>query len=108
MNRLIALLLIVALLAIGNPAAAGPLGVNMGDPIKPSKGWDTFGFGVERRKYEGDLPFEEIILEGTREHGVCSLMALDWEGRSDKDEYDKIYNLLWGKYGKPYNESQKP
>ena len=37
MNRLMTVLLMLALLAIGNPAAAGPFWVSMADPIKPDK-----------------------------------------------------------------------
>ena len=99
MNRLMALLFMVAVLAIGNTAAAGPFGVNMGDPLKPEPdlGWDTDGFGTERRKYEGSLPFDGIWIFGTREGGVCGLTAFDVE--STESEFDKIKNLLVRKYG---------
>ena len=71
MNRLLALLLMVALLAVGDPAAAGPFGVSMGDPVEPDDGWSAKGFGTERRKYEGSLPFDEIWIFGTQKGSLC-------------------------------------
>ena len=39
MKILMALFSMLAFLAMGNPAAAGPFGVSMGDFIKPDDGW---------------------------------------------------------------------
>lgn len=102
MKVLLTLALMLALLAIGTTAAAGPFGVNMGDPIKPDA-WIAGGFGIEVRIYEGGLPFDRMGLEGTRQGGVCNVRA---EGRVHNREtavelYYNLRVLLVDRYGKP-------
>ena len=126
MKRLLALALMLALLAIGNTAAAGPLGVNMGDPLKPDKGWPANGIGIETRKYKGSLPFDRIEIEGTRDGGVCVVrairlsFALEPESLTPeipevvrirriiyaREHYVDLKALLLRKYGKPSSEVQ--
>lgn len=94
-----ALLALALMLALGNTAAAGPLGVNMGEPIKPDKGWDDYGRGFEFRPYEGPFSFkpENILIEGTQKSGACSLSV-----RFDNHEVLKdLWTRLTIKYGKP-------
>ena len=99
MKRLLALALLVALLAIGNTAAAGPLGVSMGDPIKPNKGWDARGYGTEEREYKGSLPFSSIHIQGTRKGGACGIFVnLPYDGLP----FNNIRDRLEGKHGRPY------
>lgn len=58
-----------------------PFKVCMGDPVKPSAGWSSAGwfssveYGSEEREYEGLFDFDELILDGTREGGVCAVKA---------------------------------
>ena len=106
MNRLMALLLMVALLAIGNTTAAGPFGVSMGDPIEPDDGWNAHGYGIQERNYEGSLPFDGIFIIGTREGGACAVQAFDIE--SSESEFDEIKNLLVKKYGPPETNNPDP
>ena len=115
MKGLLALALMVALLAIGNTAGAGPLGVNMGDPLNAR--WDAKGLGIEMREYKGDLPFDAIVVRGTRDGGACQVVA-GWSVSSreakqalDRDLFKKILPLLDDKYGEPdekeVSEAQK-
>ena len=96
MKTLLALALMVALLAIGNTAAAGLFGVSMGDPIKPDKGWDARGYGTEEREYKGSLPFSSIHIEGTRKGGACGIFA------NHGLPFNNIRDRLEGKHGRPY------
>ena len=105
MKRLLTLALLVALLAIGNTAAAGALGVNMGEPIKPNdrgedKGWDAREFGVEYRPYKGDLPISVIRIRGTRKGGACSVRCSFIPIQSSYPDRD-LMNRLKTKYGQP-------
>ena len=109
MGKLMALFLMIALLAIGTPAAAGPFGVSMGDLFEPDKGWNIKGYGEEKRKYEGDLPFDTITLVGTRKHGVCTVFAVNIEQAKGPAlrSYKNVRNLLINKYGEPGEEEPK-
>ena len=100
MKMLIALSLMVAMLAIGTHAAAGPLGVSMGDSIKPDKGWNQGGFGAESREYKGTFPFLNVFVEGTREGGACSVRVK----MRGSGEYKNLRDRLVGKYGEPSSE----
>ena len=105
MKGLLALALLVALLAIGNTAAAGPLGVSMGEPIKPNvRRWDAKGLGIEMREYKGNLPFDAIAVRGTRDGGACQVVA-GWSESSRKEAFEgdskKVFRLLTDKYGEP-------
>ena len=106
MKRLLALALMVAL---GNTAAAGPLGVSMGDPLKPDGGWSGGGGGFEEREYKGTLPFLVIRIEGTRDGGACAIGAGGEITRKDKalSNYDYLRSLLVDKYGEPDKEEPK-
>lgn len=53
-----------ALLTVGTPAAAGPFGVSMGDPVKLDDGWSPGGFGSKGRESKGALGFDYVVLEG--------------------------------------------
>ena len=125
MKGLLVLALLVALLAIGNTAAAGPFGVNMGDPLKPDRGWNAKGYGSQSRKYKGPKPhfdpdsghrhifetiihlpliFDVITLEGTREHGVCRVILhgyTDFFMGEIEIKFDEMRDLLIDKYGVP-------
>ena len=99
MKGLLALALMAALLAIGNTAAAGPFGVNTGDPIKPDEGWSNNGYGSERRDYKGALPISFIVIQGTRDGGACGLDAhigtrTDYQDRYFFMDYSTIRTLL--------------
>lgn len=110
MKTLLALALMVALLAIGNTAGAGPFGVSMGDPIKPNvDGWGANGLGTEDRKYKGSLPFDIIFIEGMQKGGACQVRAV---GRASSREsalqrYERLRVGLVDKYGKPGKEEPK-
>lgn len=110
MKVLLALALLAALLAIGNTAAACPLGVCMGDPIKPLEGWDAQGLGIELRPYKGTLPFEVILIKGLRKGGACTSAAAGRASSRDNAlrQYKKLRKLLVDKYGKPDKEEPKP
>ena len=110
MKALLALALIVALLAIGNTAAAGPLGVSMGEPIKPLEGWDAQGLGFEVRPYQGTLPFDMIAIQGLRKAGACTSMAIGRASSRDNalQQYNKLRGVLVDKYGKPDKEEPGP
>ena len=96
MKWLLALALMVAL---GNTAAAGPFGVSMREPIKPNVGggWDDYGYGIERREYQGSLPFPFIYIEGTRKGGACGVSVL-FDNHGD---FKDLWTRLTRKYGKP-------
>ena len=106
MKMLIALSLMLSMLAFGNTAAAGPFGVSMGDPIKPTEGWTAQGFVTEAREYKGTLPFEAIFIEGTRKGGAClvRLNGVTSSRESALSEYAVLRKMLIGKYGKPGKE----
>ncbi len=104
MKGLLALALMVALLAIGNTAAAGPLGVSMGDPLKPDEGWNQGGFGAESKEYKGTFPFYELSVEGTRDGGACAVMAVGW--KEARETYKNLRERLSRKYGEPSSEGQ--
>lgn len=102
MKMLIVLSLMLAVLAFGNTAGACPLGVCMGDSIKPDKGWNPTGFGVEKRLYRGELDKGDTALtflwiEGTRKHGACSVAIRPLRAGSEDD----IGRRLERKYGRP-------
>lgn len=99
MKMLIALSLMLAVLAFGNTAGAGPFGVSMGDSIKPKGGWNAKGYGEQTRKYEGSLPLDLLTLAGTREHGVCSVDA-SFHG-AFRVVLKDLRKQLGEKYGKP-------
>ena len=77
--------LMVALLAIGNTAAANrfplgkpdcPFGVCMGDPVKPDGGWGTDVVSMEIVETRSTrLPFQKVHIEGTRLGGACRVIA---------------------------------
>ena len=105
MKTLLVLALMVALLAIRNTAGAGPFGVSMGDPIKPQRGWDAGGYGTEEREYKGNLPFDVILIEGTREGGACRVEAVG-SFNSLNGMHDAIASIrkqLNDKYGRGYH-----
>ena len=104
MKALLALALMVALLTIGNTAAAGPLGVSMGDPLKPDEGWNQGGFGEESKKYKGSFPFSMLFVEGTRDGGACAVMAVGVGGALET--YKNLRERLSRKYGEPSSEGQ--
>ena len=100
MKGLLALVLMVALLAIGNTDAAGPLGVSMGEPIKPDKGWDSRGYGTEEREYKGSLRFRGMHIEGTRKGGACGIVA--YLRPPVSKSFPNFRDRLEGKHGRPY------
>lgn len=117
MKWLLALALLVALLAIGNRAAAGPFGVSMGDPIKPTDGWRLGGYGIEYRElefrqtefreYKGAFGFQQLGIPGTREGGASGVVAVKFLARKDaKISYQNLKESLSRKYGKPSAEEQ--
>ena len=102
MKTLLALALMVALLAIGNTAAACPLGVCMGDPFEPAFiGWDAYGYGIGSREYKGSLPFRFVIIRGTRKSGACESKVL-----IENRDFNDMRARLRRKYGRP--SSSKP
>ena len=109
MKALLTLTLMVALLTIGNTAAACPLRVCMGGSIKPDKGWGAGGRGVEYRQYKGTLPFRGILIEGTRDGGACAIGAGGDTSTRDKalSSYDHLRSLLVDKYGEPDKEESR-
>ena len=102
MKALLALALMVTLLTIGNTAAACPLGVCMGDPLKPDDGWNVNGYGWETREYKGKSPFYGIVIDGTRKGGACAVRGERGIGARGLDvTFDPIRELLIDKYGRP-------
>ena len=102
----VVLSLLLAVLAFGTTAGAGPLGVSMGDSINPKEGW-TEGYGVEKRLYSGALQTGStfISIEGTLEHGACSVEVRPLLYRYAGD----IGGRLERKYGRPFSaESEIP
>ena len=104
MKALLALALMLPLLAIGNTAAACPLGVCAGEPIKPNfldGGWDAYGFGIEKREYKGSLGFDVIYIEGTRKGGACRVKGY---GLAE----NPLRRRLERKYGPPVLHDRSP
>lgn len=102
MKMRIALSLMLAMLAIGNTATAGPFAVSMGDTFRPDKGWNQGGFGAASREYKGTFPFRSVFVEGTREGGACAVRADMW----GTDEFKNLRDRLARKYGEPSSERQ--
>ena len=107
MKMLMGLALMLAMLAFGNTAGAGPFGVSMGDPIKPKDGWSPGGYGSEWRDYKGALGFNYVIVSGTREGGACQVAAASFvERKHAVNSYQNLKESLSRKYGKPSAEEQ--
>ncbi len=96
-----ALLALALMLAIGNTAAAGLLGVSMGDPIKPDDGWSAGGYGQETREYKSSLNLGRLLIGGTRDGGACEVAAI-WSESSIEEAKGNIAitaMFLASKYG---------
>ena len=94
-----------------NTAAAGPLGINMGEPIKPNdgNGWTAQGYGLEGREYKGSLGLGFIFIEETRKGRACSVVGdLIFSSReSALSGYKNLRARLVRKYGEPDREEPK-
>lgn len=107
MKMLMALASMLALISVGIPAAAGPFGFSMGDPIKPKEGWSPGGYGSELEEYKGVLGFDYVSVSGTREGGACQVAAVNFVARKDaENSYQNLKESLSRKYGKPSAEEQ--